>query len=293
MIRQEHKFGMSASVTCATTTADAATTAVTTTTADAATTAVTTTIPQTGGLDWYDSDGEPSTIPWITKEPEYHGVYGPFVVEIINKIGWYCKILKKIKGLFQELDVRNLEKPGIKLSILHKIDKAMKEATIDYGLLRDAYNKYWEVIPLCEDPMLFDLEQEIELFEKRCYIQVFINNGGSMLEKDNTSRIDILKETWDDFIEEMRLHYDGDDIYVFVPETSLSSYFYDHEMYKIVDGLVSQDQADATWEWLLENGFDYSGYITFNNELPMSFETQNNVCLYFKYKLRKTTRDPE
>jgi hypothetical protein len=207
--------------------------------------------------------------------------------------------------LWSEVNLRELKNSVTKQSILSKLKYAM---SLDRKQLPD--NKFEKLIdealsslPMVDDSRIYRLVQEIDLCKTGCTIQVKImcaSSQNSMLQCSKTSCLSILKDTWDFIVEEMHQYYPTEAIYVFVPEAILSSYHKDwcNLDKEDIKDLVPQAQADATWEWLLENGFDYCDDIEHD---PPGFEREyidcdgtprNNKCSYFKYE-HKTTIVPE
>jgi hypothetical protein len=245
--------------------------------------------------EWEDcEDGEEPPLP-IECRPIYSFevslVRASIVVKIFDKKAWYLRIIRRLYILWSEVNPRKLKCPGKKQSFLHKLSQKLPD-NMDPKLIDSAITEYQANLPMREDSEICKLMQEIELYKKECYIQVFIKHDSqnSMLKCSETiSCIEILKDTWDIIVKEMLEYYPTNDIYIFVPETIFSQNHIYRNRYKKVEGLVSQAQADATWEWLLENGFKYCGDIEHDKDkYPWSYGTQDNYCPYFIYEHKPT-----
>jgi hypothetical protein len=242
--------------------------------------------------EWYDCEkDEESYIP-IGESPIYsyvvmYSLNASIVVKIYDKTDWYQNIIRRIITLWSEVNPRTLKNPGIRLSLLHKLKQELK-SPVNMGpdLIDSAFNEYLTSLPMKEDSDIEKLIQEIDLWIKECYIQVFIldDSQDSVLKCSETSCLDILNETWDTIVNEMYKQYPTVNIFVFVPETIFSQKYLYSYRYDTVEGMVSQAQADATWMWLLKKGFKYCGTVVHDNdEYPLSNGTHNNNCPFFKY----------
>lgn len=137
-------------------------------------------------------------------------------------------------------------------------------------------------------------DQEISLCLKGCNLQVKIHHDTaqeSMLQCTATSCLTVLELSWPMIKKKMFEMYPDEAIYVFVPEAVLSSHYPNnlHIDSDDTECLVTQEQADATWQWLVQNGFIYCGKLDhdppgFEREFKDSSGSLYNICPYFKFE---------
>jgi hypothetical protein len=173
------------------------------------------------------------------------------------------------------------------------------EKLTDNEFFSRVVNAFFDMLDTSYDNGLNALDEEIKLCENDITVMVMIyadkTQQRHILECTDVSIGPVLKKTWLAIKNTMLEMYPGKSIHVFVPEAIRSSFFPDKGLQNILDdeggfeNLVEQSDADDTWKWLLDNGFDYCGYFT--HDPPCServckdaYGTPNNYCPYFIYK---------
>ena len=233
------------------------------------------------------------------------------IIKYFNRMYWRQKILQdlidlcptvKFRIVKEEIDLLQnfLETYDVKFTDCVTFLEIAKnhEKLTDNEFFSRVVNAFFDMLDTSYDNGLNALDEEIKLCENDRTVMVMIyadKTQRHILECTDVSIGPVLKKTWLAIKNTMLEMYPGKSIHVFVPEAIRSSFFPDKGLQNILDdeggfeNLVEQSDADDTWKWLLDNGFDYCGYFThdppcFERVCKDAYGTPNNYCPYFIYK---------